>query len=135
MSIEIKARVAHTTFYAERHQLETNVEATEGMAAFENGEPVYHSINAEGGELQKWIPKHKESFQLLHHVAVCNKRKGLFLVGNKTKIMFGVFVTYSDSLIESYQDILKVLYERSLKAFYNGDLPKEKIEKSLIQKK
>ena len=111
MPIEIKARVAHTTFYAERHQLETNVEATEGMAAFENGEPVYHSINAEGGELQKWIPKRKESFQLLHHVAVRNKRKGFFLVGNKMKIMFGVFVTYSDSLIESYQAILKDLYK------------------------
>ena len=48
MPIEIKARVAHTTFYAKRHQLETNGEATEGLAAFENGEPVYHEINAEG---------------------------------------------------------------------------------------
>ena len=134
MPIEIKARVAHTTFYAKRHQLETNVEATEGMAAFENGEPVYHSINAEGGELQKWIPKHKESFQLLHHIAVCNKRKRFFLLDNETKIIFGVFVTYSDSLIESYQAIFKDLYKRSLKPFYDGNLQKEKIEKVIDSK-
>ena len=66
MPIGIKARIAHTTFYTERHQLEANL----GLAAFENGEPVYHEINAEGGELHKWIPKHKESFQLLHNVAI-----------------------------------------------------------------
>ena len=128
--IEIKARVAHTTFYAERHQLEANL----GLAAYENGEPVYQEIDAEGGQLHKWIPKHKESFQLLHHVAVRDARKGLFLVGNKTKIMFGVFVNYSDSLITSYQSILKDLYGRSLQPFYDGNLQEEKIRKVLETK-
>ena len=90
MPIEIKARVAHSTFYAERHQLEANL----GLAAYENGEPVYHEIDAEEGDLHKWIPKHKESFQLLHHVAVRDAQKGLFLVRNKKKIMFGIIVNY-----------------------------------------
>ena len=130
MPIEIKARFTYTTFYAERHQLEANFR----LAIYENGEPVYHEIDAEGGELHQWILKHKESFQQLHHVTVCDARKGLFLVGNKKKIMFGVIVTYSDNLIKSYQSILKDLYERALKPFYNGDLPREKIRRSWKQK-
>jgi hypothetical protein len=133
MPIEIKARVAHSTFYSERNQLEANL----GFKAFEDGEPVYVEIDAEGGQLHKWIPKHKESFQLLHHVAVRDARKGLFLVGNKKKLMFGVFVTYSDNLIKSYQALLKDLFVRSLKPFYEQQdlqLPKEKIEKILQSK-
>ena len=101
MPIEIKARVAHTTFYTERELIEANL----GFKAFENGEPVYVEIDAESGQLHKWIPKHKESFQLLHHVAVRDARKGLFLVGNKKKLMFGLFVNYSDNLITAYQSI------------------------------
>ncbi|OEU17716.1 hypothetical protein FRACYDRAFT_238144 [Fragilariopsis cylindrus CCMP1102] len=132
MPIEIKARVAHSTFYSERQLIEANF----GLAAYESGKPYYVEIDAEGGELHKWIPKHKESFQLLHHVAVRDVRKGLFLVGNKTKIMFGVFVNYSDNLIASYRALLKDLFDRALKPFYEDDiqLPQVKIEKILQAK-
>jgi hypothetical protein len=134
MPIEIKARVAHSTFYSERNQLEANL----GFAAFEEGEPVYTEIDAEGGNLHKWIPKHKESFQLLHHVAVRDARKGLFLVGNNKKVMYGVFVTYSDNLITAYRAILKDLFNRSLKPFYEQhhdlQLPQEKIEMIIASK-
>jgi hypothetical protein len=132
MPVEIKARVAHATFYSERNQLEANL----GLAAFENGEPVYVEIDAEGGDLHKWIPKHKESFQLLHHVAVRDARKGRLLVGNKEKLMFGVFVTYSDNLIASYRSLLRDIFDRALKLFYEDDiqLPQEKIEKILQAK-
>ncbi|OEU09246.1 hypothetical protein FRACYDRAFT_248581 [Fragilariopsis cylindrus CCMP1102] len=134
MPIGIKARVAHSTFYSERQLIEANL----GLAAYERGEPYYVEIDAEGGELHKWIPKHKESFQLLHHVAVRDARKGLFLVGNKTKVMFGVFVTYSDNLIASYRALLEDLFDRALKPFYEADqhlqLPKEKIERILQAK-
>ena len=79
-------------------------------------------------------PKAQEGFQLLHHVAVQDALKGLFLVRNKKKIMFGIIVNCSDNLIKSYQSILKDLYGRSLKPFYNGDLPQEKLEKVLETK-
>ena len=78
MLIEIKARVAHTTFYTKRHQVETNIEVSEGLVAFENGEPVYHEINTEGGELQKWIPTQKESFQLLDMLLFVIKGRDYF---------------------------------------------------------
>jgi hypothetical protein len=133
MPIEIKVRVAHTTFYSSRLQLEAN----RGFSAFENGDPIYVEIDAEGGDLYKWIPKHKEIFQLLHHVAAQDLRKGLFLVGNTKKLMFGVFVTYSDNLIDSYRALLKDLFDRALKPFYNNDdiqLPQGKIEKIIEAK-
>jgi hypothetical protein len=40
MPIEIKARIAHTTFYSERLLLEANL----GLSAYENGEPFYVEI-------------------------------------------------------------------------------------------
>jgi hypothetical protein len=51
--------------------------------------------------------------------------------------MFGVFVNYSDSLIDSYRALLKDLFDRALKPFYQHDiqLPQEKIEKILQAKK
>jgi hypothetical protein len=50
--------------------------------------------------------------------------------------MFGVFVTYSDNLINLYRALLKDLFDRALKPFYNDDiqLPQEKIEKILQAK-
>jgi hypothetical protein len=43
MPIEIKARVAHSTFYSERQLIEANL----GLAAYESGEPFYVEIDAE----------------------------------------------------------------------------------------
>ena len=135
MPIEIKSRVAHTTFYAERLRLEANL----GLAAFENdGEACYVEIDADGNDLSKWIPKHKECFQLMHHVAVRNLRKGLILVGNSSKVMFGVFVNYSDRLIEAYQAVLRDLFDRTLLPFYKPvdelQLPFDKIDHILKSK-
>ena len=136
MPIEIKSRLSHSTFYAERCRLEANL----GLAAFENdGEPCYVEVEAgEGNDLSKWIPKHKECFQLMHHVAVRDVRKGLIIVGNSTKVMFGVFVSYSDELIEAYRSVMRDLFVRSLAPFYVSvdeiDLPKEKIERVIRSK-
>lgn len=73
---------------------------------------------------------------MLHHVAVRDIRKGLFLVGNTKKIMFGIFVTYSNALVETYRSILVDLYDRGLAPFYGNvnDLPQRKIENVLATK-
>jgi hypothetical protein len=125
--VELKARLAHSTFYDERNQLEANL----GFQAWENGDPVYVELDAESEDFNKWIPKHKESFQLLHHVAVRNLRKGLIIVGNRRKIMFGVFVNYKDETIHAYREVLRDLYGRVLKEFYEDELqlPQEAIMK------
>ena len=75
MPIEIKARVGHLTFYAKRHQLEANL----GLAAFENGDPVYCEIEAEGGELHKWIPKHKGGLNCFIMLLFVMQEKVFFL--------------------------------------------------------
>ena len=79
MPIEIKARVAHTTFYAKRHQLDTNVEATKGLAAFENGEPVYHEINAEGGSLRNGFQNTRRVFNYFIMLLFLIKERDYFL--------------------------------------------------------
>ena len=59
-------------------------------------------VDAESEEFRKWLPKSTEQFQLLHHVAIRNLRKGLILVGNQQSVMFGVFVNYKQETIDAY---------------------------------
>ena len=118
LPVELKARLAHSTFYDERNRMECNL----GFQAWENGEPIYVELDAESEAFYKWLPKHKESFQLLHHVAVRNLRKGLIIVGNRRKIMFGVFVNYTDETIAAYRMVLRDLYKRVLRPFYDDNL-------------
>jgi hypothetical protein len=129
LPIEVKSRIASSTFFRERH----NLESVLGAAAWENGEPVYAHIDAEDRQLHDWIPKESENFQLLHHVAAYDSDKGLILVGNNKKVMFGVFVTYSKRLKDAYLEILEDLYERALKWAYGpiDEIPLEEIEKVL----
>ena len=112
LPIEVKSRIASSTFFRERHNLESAL----GAAAWENGEPVYAHIDAEDRKLHEWIPKESENFQLLHHVVAYDSDKGLILVGNNKKVMFGVFVTYSKRIKEAYAEILEDLYTQALLA-------------------
>ena len=43
-------------------------------------------------------------------------------------------ISFVVNIIELYQSILKDLYGRSLKPFYDGDLPQEKLEMVLETK-
>jgi hypothetical protein len=129
LPIEVKSRIASSTFFRERR----NLESVLGAAAWENGEPVYAHIDAEDRQLHAWIPKESENFQLLHHVACYDADKGLILVGNNKKVMFGVFVTYSKRLKDAYMKILEDLYVRALRWAYRpiDEMPLEEIEKVL----
>ena len=125
--VEIKSRVSLSTFYDERNRLEAN----HGLQAWEDSQPVYIELNAEGEEFRKWLPKSTEQFQLLHHVAIRNQTKGLILVGNQDKVMFGVFVNYKQETIDVYKAVLEEIYDRALRPFYETDpldIPREKIE-------
>ena len=125
--VEIKSRLAHSTFYDERDRLLAN----EGRDAWENAQPVYTELDAESEEFRKWLPKSTEQFQLLHHVAIRKQRKGLILVGDKDEIMFGVFVNYNQETIDAYTTVLREIYDRALSLFYETDpieIPREKIE-------
>eukprot|EP00536_Pseudo-nitzschia_multiseries_P009436 jgi/Psemu1/23175/gm1.23175_g len=104
-----------------------------------SGDPVYVELDAESDEFNRWIPNHKESFQLLHHVAVRNLQKGLIIIGDTGKIMFGVFVNYKDETIAVFWKVLEDIFDQTLKPFYASsidemDLPLEKIEQ-IIQSK
>ena len=120
-------RVSHSTFYDERNRLEAN----HGLQAWENSQPVYTQLEAESEEFRKWLPKSSEQFQLLHHVAIRNHTKGLILVGNKDKVIFGVFVDYKQETIDAYKEVLEEIYNHALSLFYETDplkISKKKIE-------
>ena len=108
------------------------MEANLGHVRFEEDDVSYVTLDAEGDEVAKWIPKHQESFQLMHHVAIRDVWKGLMLVGCEKKVMFGIVVTYSDRLIHSYQAILRDLFNRVLMPLYEPSatlqLPYKKID-------
>ena len=127
--VEIKSRVSHSTFYDERNRL--LVLADEGLNAWENAKPVYTELDAESEEFRKWLPKTTEQFQLLHHVAIRKQRKGLILVGNQVKVMFGVFVNYKQETIDAYMAVLEEIYDEALRLFYETDpleIRRDKIE-------
>lgn len=100
-----------------------------GAELWENGEPVYLRMKADDPNLFKWIPCSSKNFQLLHHVAICNCNCGLILVGNDCKIMFGIFVEYSQALHDAYLEVLVDLYNGALIWAYG---PVEEIPKSNI---
>ena len=99
--VEIKSRLSHTTFFSERHQVET----LQGARAWQYSEPVYKELDATDPALYDWVPKSSECFQLLHHVCIRDSKVGLILVGNSKKVMFGVFVRYSEAVKAAYRRI------------------------------
>lgn len=110
------------------------MEANLGAEAWENGEPVYVHLKADDPSLFKWIPQSSEQFQLLHHVAMRGSNLGLIAVGNDRKVMFGVFVEYTEQMRQAYLDVLDDLYDRSLSWAYGppNQVPKENI-KAVLQ--
>ena len=95
----------------------------------EFSEPIYHHISTLDCQLHLWIPKTAESFQLLHHVTAYDAKKGLLLVGNKSEVMYGLFIKYPAKLKRAYLAVLDDLYESRLAWAYGpiNQLPEEKI--------
>ena len=125
MPIEFKSRLSLSTFVSERNAMAANL----GAEVWENGEPVYIHKRADDPDLFKWIPRTSENFQLLHHVAIRGCDRGLIVVGNDRKIMFGVFVEYPEELRKAYLEVLGDLYDRALDWAYGpaSKIPKENI--------
>ena len=78
--------------------------------------------------------RHKaECIQLLHHVYVYGASAGLFIIGNNSKCLYAVEVSFSRDLLNAYERIVKFIYN-NFKYFYNeklDDFPHEQIEKAL----
>ena len=129
MPIEFKARLSIGTFFSERNNMAANL----GAEVWENGEPVYLHMRADDPNFFKWIPRSSENFQLLHHVAIRGCDRGLIVVGNERKIMFGVFVEYPQALRDAYLEVLADLYDRALIWAYGpvNDIPKSNISAAL----
>ena len=101
------------------------------------GKAVYCAVHSSDRELMaELIPQASERIQILHHAYTFGTTRTTFLVGDpRGKILYGLVVTFEESLLENYGNILDYLYENGLKTFYEDetkDLPLEYIETILL---
>lgn len=115
------------------------IAAANGLASqgrFAMGDSVYCAINSSDRQMAKFIPDKSERIQILHHAYTYGTNQTTFLVGDpQGKIIYGVVVTFEESLIRSYGEVLDHLYQNGLKTFYEDqieDLPLSYIESVLL---
>ena len=75
-----------------------------------------------------------ECIQLLHHAFVYGATSGLFIIGNRNKVIYAIEVIFSPTLLLAYEEVVDYLFENYFKTFYDTSLenfPKEKIEEAL----
>ena len=87
-------------------------------------------------QMAKIIPDGSERVQILHHAYAYGTNQATFLVGDpQGKILYGLVVTFQESLLENYAKVLEYLYQNGLKTFYKDkieDLPLNYIESILL---
>ena len=101
------------------------------------GKAVYHKVSSNERELMtKLVPDGSERIQILHHAYTYGAKQTTFLVGDpRGKILYGLVVTFEESLLENYGKALDYLYENGLKTIYEDkieDLPLNYIESILL---
>ena len=101
------------------------------------GKAVYRRVSSDERELMaKIIPDVSEQVQILHRAYTYGTNQTTFLVGDpQGKILYGLVVTFEESLLENYGKVLEYLYQNGLKTFYKDkieDLPLNYIESILL---
>lgn len=127
--VEFRSSLATGTFLSERNQMEANL----GAEVLDDGELVYIHLRADDPDFFKWVPRASENYQLLHHVVIRGCNRGLIAVGNDRKVMFGIFVEYTQEMCNAYLAVLDDLYDRALSWAYGPpeEVPKDNIEAAL----
>jgi len=64
-----------------------------------------------------FFPRKDERFQLLHHAIVYQALKGVLLVGDSTKLQYGVITHFSADLHSSYLAIMEFLFKNYVAQF------------------
>ena len=101
------------------------------------GKAVYYAVHSrDRGLMAELIPQESERIQILHHAYTYGTTQTTFLVGDpRGKILYGLVVTFEESLLENYGNTLDYLYKNGLKTFYEDkieDIPLEYIETILL---
>ena len=53
--------------------------------------------------------------QILHHASVYGSGSCIFIVGDKRRYLYSVEIVFPEELLESYMNILQLIYDRGLK--------------------
>ena len=105
--VEMKARVKPATANKERTILYVHVSRKYTTAAFECE------------RIKLLIPKSSERSQCLHHAYTYSQQRILFVVGSTKTIIRCVFVTFEESTLSLYGNILEHVFKLVLNPYYS----------------
>ena len=106
--VEVKCRTRNNTALIERNLISAT-------------NPTFLSVIAGDENFHSNILRKSEKMQLLHQAATINIRDGLFLIGNSNgDIIRGIWIHFSDDLIQSYQLCVNDIHERHFKFTSNA---------------
>ena len=141
MPVEIKSRVSGRTQASAKERLKRVL----GADDFHSHRKYYFRMNADDVNLYKLIGDSrdkqrftKELYQMMHHTSVYGANACLLLIGLEKSLLYAVEVVFPTHILEEYNHITKVLYERHFKIFYSKEFdaksfPAESINRALDQ--
>jgi len=94
----------------------------ESVAILMSEEAVYTTLDSSAiQDVDALIPKSDKRFQLLHHAFIYQARTAVLLIGDNTKLFYGVITEFDQQLFEAYDRIILFLCKNYLDQFYGGE--------------
>ena len=115
IGVEVKARIGN-----QRDQRETQHVADIRRLLGADQTPrqrkmKYFQVDADGPEFAKLVADSHEAVQILHHAYLYGFKKVLLLdSNNNAEVLYGLFVTISNELIDAYGNVLKDIFRNTL---------------------
>lgn len=113
MPVEIKSWLTSATFSV----CQTKNKSIAGTDVWVVKVDTYKEVCAGSDEMWSLIPKCTELFQLMHHVAIWNKMRGLILISKVHRVIYGIFVVYKEEGIHAYNKILRWFIQSTSQTF------------------
>ena len=139
MPVEIKSRVSPHSQENSRYRLRRFL----GEEIYYSHQKYYLQLNASDSKLYELLYDEKdkkrvnrELYQMLHHVYTYGMDKCLLLIGNHTAFNYAVEVTFPQSIIASYNDVIETLYSKHYAFLYKTEFsetsfPCDNVKKAL----
>ena len=82
---------------------------------------IYCEVDSDDPDRFMYVKDEKELGQILHHAFVFSKTNCLHSVGNPRELMSCTKMNFALDLLEAYHKVLRLLFERCLKPFFEGE--------------
>ena len=105
--VEVKTRVS-IGMIDKAKEIQDILRSLKGPGASTFGFVFAEFVNEK--DFYKYIHYDSECIQILHHAFAYSSEHAILLVGNCSGLLYAVHVQFSESLLESYEKIMKYLY-------------------------